>query len=106
VVGVGVIRPGSQNARLLETLRAGPATNREIHLHAGHMIVNSRVAELRAHGYRIVCEHTGGKGADAYRYSLLSEPGIPTDRPSAPGSESSDPVVVEPDGQLALVEAA
>lgn len=70
-----MIRAGSQNARLLDVLRRGPATNAEIHDAAGHMIVNSRVAELRAHGYEIECEHVEGEvGAHAYRYTLLHDP--------------------------------
>lgn len=68
-----MIRPGSQNARLLDVLRRGPATNRQIHEQAGHMIVNSRVAELRAHGYEIECEHVGGHGAAAFVYTLVND---------------------------------
>jgi hypothetical protein len=70
----------TQNERLLKVLRRGPATCAEIHQRAGHLIVNSRVAELRARGYRIECEYVGGKGASAYRYSLLSEPTLPASR--------------------------
>lgn len=83
-----MIRPGSQNARLLEVLRRGPATNAEIHAEAGHMIVNSRVAELRARGYLIECEHVDGEvGATAYRYTLVSEP--PLERVSTPCEEGA-----------------
>lgn len=68
------MKPGSQNARLLAVLRDGPATNRDIHERAGHMVVNSRCAELRKHGYVIECDYIGGTGAGAYRYTLVSEP--------------------------------
>lgn len=88
------MKPDSQNARLLQVLRRGPATNRLIHQEAGPMIVNSRVAELRAHGYLIECTHLGGTGADAFEYALLAEP------------ETAHPSIIErPDGQLALVAA-
>lgn len=69
-----MIRPNSQNARLLEVLRRGPATNADIHRDAGHMIVNSRVAELRSHGYGIECEHLAGSGARAFLYTLIADP--------------------------------
>lgn len=87
-----MIKPGSQNARLLEVLGRGPATNADIHREAGHMVVNSRVSELvKKHGYRIVCEHLGGSGAGAYRYTLLQEPPLEQPDPvsSDPGSGSS-----------------
>lgn len=96
------MKPNSQNARLLNVLRGGPASNARIHREAGDMIVNSRVAELRKLGYEIDCEHVGGTGADAFVYTLLSEPAEKTlereqssestlagARPDA-GSESSD----------------
>lgn len=94
------MKPGSQNARLLAVLRVGPATNREIHERAGHMIVNSRVSELRDKEYVIECERLGGTGADAYLYTLLSEPedaparlvtglGSAVAAADVPGSESS-----------------
>lgn len=88
------MRPGSQNARLLDVLRQGPATNAEIHARAGHMIVNSRVAELRDRGFEISCEHVDGEvGAAAYRYTLVSEP--PLERAS-----------IEVDGQEVAEEEA
>ena len=68
------MKPNSQNARLLAVLQRGPATNREIHERAGHMVVNSRVSELvHKYGYEIRCEHLGGSGAGAYRYTLVAE---------------------------------
>jgi uncharacterized protein YceH (UPF0502 family) len=72
----------SQCSRLLALLRRGPRSHHEIHDLAGHMIVNSRVAELRTKGHDISCKRVG----DLYVYSLLKEAGEPN----------------EPDGALAV----
>lgn len=93
------MKAGSQTHRLLEVLRRDSATNAQIHALAGHMIVNSRVAELRKQGYVIECEYVGGKGANAYRYSLLAEP--PKAAPTI--SSFSLPVV---GAQLSLADVA
>jgi hypothetical protein len=91
------VKSGSQNARLIAVLRDGPATNREIHERAGHMVVNSRCAELRSRGYQIECEYLGGTGAGAYRYWLLSEPTQIGAEPTA-GSTNGVPPVPCPGG--------
>jgi len=54
-----------QNARLLAMLEQGPTTNREMML-AGLLKYTSRISDLRAAGYRIVCEPQGG-GLSLYR---------------------------------------
>jgi len=54
-----------QNARLLAMLEQGPTTNREMML-AGLLKYTSRISDLRAAGYRIVCEQLGG-GVSEYR---------------------------------------
>lgn len=66
-----MIRPGSQNARILELLSDGGwYTTREI-LQAVPCIVHSRISELeRKHGYLIEHEGTGG-GAGNHRYRLV-----------------------------------
>ncbi len=52
-----------QNASILERLKRGPATNREL---AGISLkYTSRVSDLRAAGYRIQCEHGPG-GLNTY----------------------------------------
>lgn len=71
-----MIRPGSQNARLLAVLADGEwHTSRELHERAGYMRTNSRISELRGHGHRILGESIPGEtGTDGYRYRLLLEP--------------------------------
>ena len=54
-----------QNARLLAMLEQGPTTNREMML-AGLLKYTSRISDLRAAGYRIVCEPQG-VGLSLYR---------------------------------------
>ena len=54
-----------QNARLLAMLQQGPTTNREMML-AGLLKYTSRISDLRAAGYCIVCEKLGG-GLSLYR---------------------------------------
>jgi hypothetical protein len=71
-----MIRAGSQNDRVLAVLADGlPHSAAEIHRRAGFSRLNSRVAELRSkEGLRIVCEHVGGTGSEAFHYTLLPEP--------------------------------
>lgn len=85
-----MIRPGSQNARLLAVLSDGEwHTSRELHERCGYMRTNSRVAELRSHGHDIQGESVPGKtGTDGYRYRLLADqlPRVvppPVDTPAA-----------------------
>lgn len=75
-----MIRPDSQNARVLAVLADGrPHTAAEIHQRAGFMRLNSRVAELRAkEGLDISCTQTGPAGPEHFVYQLhtpLQEPG-------------------------------
>jgi len=49
----------------LAMLEQGPTTNREMML-AGLLKYTSRISDLRAAGYRIVCEPQGG-GLSVYR---------------------------------------
>ena len=71
-----MIRPGSQNDRVLQVLADGEwHTSRELHERAGYMRTNSRVSELRSHGHEILGESVPGKtGTDGYRYRWLREP--------------------------------
>lgn len=82
-------------ARLLEALRVGPRTASE--LYELHMVVHSRISDLRAKGYDIRCERIRGEtGARAYVYKLVeeaSEPGKSVEpAPEASGAclETSD----------------
>jgi biotin operon repressor len=60
----------SQNARILEVLRDGqPHRMEEIHQRVGFCRLNSRIAELRDHGYKITCD----KGGGLYVYRLIGE---------------------------------
>lgn len=70
------MRPGSQNARLLEVLADGRwHVSTELHERCGYMRTNSRIAELRSHGHAILGESVPGKtGTDGYRYRLVTEP--------------------------------
>ncbi len=69
-----MIRPGSQNDRVLQVLADGEwHTSRELHERAGYMRTNSRVSELRTHGHRILGESVPGEtGTDGYRYRLVA----------------------------------
>jgi hypothetical protein len=63
----------SQCDRLLEALSDGGwHTTAALHRDAGFMIVHSRIAELRARGHVVEHDHTGGVGAAAHRYRLVS----------------------------------
>ena len=67
----------SQSQRILAVLNDNRwHTVAEIHRRAGFSRLNSRVAELRARGYGIECEHVSGhgRGSEAYRYRLVSRP--------------------------------
>ena len=71
-----MIRPNTQNARILRALADGRWTTvSEIHRRAGTSRLNSRISELRGHGYEI--EHKVGPGATSslkHRYRLLNPP--------------------------------
>lgn len=71
-----MIRTDSQCGRILRVLSDGrPHTVPDIHRKAGTSRLNSRVADLRRHGYVITCERVAGrKGASAYRYQLVDHP--------------------------------
>lgn len=73
-----MIKPGSQNARILEALADGEwHTTAAIHSAAGFSRLNSRVAELRdVHGYDIPCRPIEGMppGPHAQRYRLVATP--------------------------------
>lgn len=71
-----MIRPGSQNARILRVLAKGKwVTVSEIHRRAGTSRLNSRVSELRKQGYEIEHMKVAGKaGALGHRYRLLNPP--------------------------------
>lgn len=73
-----MIRPDSQNGRILAALASGRwQTTRTIHAKAGTCRLNSRMAELRRHGYRIEHERVPGvaDGPRAHRYRLVGTPG-------------------------------
>ena len=71
-----MIRPYSQNARILRALGDGRwRTVASIHRKAGTSRLNSRVSELRKHGFQIEHEVVPGKqGALGHRYRLLNPP--------------------------------
>jgi len=71
-----MIRPNSQNARILRTLSDGKwRTVASIHRKAGTSRLNSRVSELRKQGFQIEHEVVPGKqGALGHRYKLLNPP--------------------------------
>lgn len=70
------VKPGSQNSRILRALADGRwRTVAEIHRRAGTSRLNSRVSELRKHGYVIKHETVGkGIGALGHQYRLLNPP--------------------------------
>jgi len=71
------VKPTSHCGRVLAALSDGQAkTTRQLYRECGPMILHSRVADLRAKGYRIECQHIAGKGtgAGAYRYQWLDAP--------------------------------
>jgi len=59
-----------QNAKILERLRQGPATNVELAQLA--LKYSSRVSDLRKAGFSVSCERVGRNGLT--RYSLVGEP--------------------------------
>lgn len=71
-----MIRPNSQNARILRALSGGTwVTVAEIHRRAGTCRLNSRISELRKHGYAIEHETVAGKtGSLGHRYRLQNPP--------------------------------
>lgn len=71
------VKPGSQNARILQALAGGTwQTVEAIHSKAGTCRLNSRISELRKHGYTIEHDTVPGKtGARGHRYRLLGGPG-------------------------------
>lgn len=71
-----MIRPNSQNARILRALADRRwHTVASIHRRAGTSRLNSRISELRKYGYEIEHETIAGKsGALGHRYRLLNPP--------------------------------
>ena len=71
-----MIKPGSQNSRILRALAGGGWVSvAAIHRKAGTSRLNSRVSELRKHGYEIEHETVPGKvGSLGHRYRLLNPP--------------------------------
>lgn len=81
------IKEGSQNARILAALASGRwRTVAAIHRDAGFSRLNSRISELRAHGYRIEHRHNHGpnasRGSLQHSYRWLDAPGLPDLGPS------------------------
>lgn len=71
------VKPDTHCGRVLAALADGkPHTTRQLYRECGPMILHSRIADLRAKGYDIACEHIAGKGtgAGAYRYQWLDAP--------------------------------
>lgn len=68
------MKRASQCDRILEVLSDGePHSMEAIHERVGTCRLNSRVAELRARGYTITCDKTGGR----YVYQLVAPPEQP-----------------------------
>lgn len=85
-----MVKPGSQNHRIVEALKAGGwMTTAEIHQAAGFSRLNSRVAELRAHGYDIPCRPIEGArpGPHAQEYRLAGTPDETTGAGSGHGAQ-------------------
>ncbi len=79
------VDPNTHCGRVLAALADGrPHTTRQLYRECGPMILHSRIADLRAKGYDIACEHIAGKGtgAGAYRYTWI---GAPPDTAITPG---------------------
>lgn len=72
------IKPNSQNARILRALSDGKWHSvASIHRRAGPSRLNSRISELRSHGYVIEHEHVpvpGKRGPVGHRYRLTNPP--------------------------------
>lgn len=81
-----MIRPGSQNAAILEALGDGQwHTTAAIHTAAGFSRLNSRVSELRVkHGYTIEQRHVDGAGTGphAHEYRLVETSGAGNGTPA------------------------
>src|SRR5262245_7797572 len=78
------VKPDTHCGRVLAALTDGRwHTTRELYRTAGPMILHSRVADLRAKGYDVECEHVPGRGngAAAYRYRWVDAPGKPYQLP-------------------------
>lgn len=116
----GVIKPGSQNARILEILDDGRwHTSAELHRRV-MCVLHSRIAELNKHGrtegFRV--EHRGGgSGAENHEYRLVATPSDASpqgDRDRAVSAldasgaslASLGAAVAEADGQLPAEHAA
>jgi biotin operon repressor len=71
-----MIKPNSQNARILRALSDGRFhTVANIHRKAGTSRLNSRISELRKQGFEIEHETVAGKtGSLGHRYRLLNPP--------------------------------
>lgn len=66
------LKPGSQNARIVTYLADGREREmRDIHYAVGFCRLNSRISELRSHGWRIDCRREGSN----WFYRLVSVPG-------------------------------
>ena len=70
------LKPNSQNARILRVLSDGKwKTSAALQRKAGMSRLNSRISELRKHGYEIEHEKSSGKsGPLGHRYRLLNPP--------------------------------
>lgn len=76
------VKPGTQGARVLHALRDGRWHSvAEIHRRAGTMRLNSRVSELRKHGFNIEHRVVTGKPrqALAHQYRLINVTDVPDD---------------------------
>ncbi len=94
-----MIRPDSQNGRILRVLADGKSHSvTEIHRKAGTMRLNSRVSELRGHGYSIRCDRLEGRrGPSAYRYTLTDTGANGPVRPPEPFSGPPTPEPIPAD---------
>jgi hypothetical protein len=68
-----MLRPNSQNARVLRALADGRwHSSAEIQRKSGPAVrINSRISDLRSKGYAVVSGRKPGQGATSYRYRLL-----------------------------------
>lgn len=100
-------RRRSQLDRVLEILADGKwHTTAEI-LRLVPCVLHSRIAEARARGLNVECDHTAGVGAESYRYRLVAGPltgeGV-ANSGSIPSGGAAMPAVSSPSGSAANIE--
>jgi hypothetical protein len=98
--------PGSHCAKLLAALSDGkPHDHRE--LYGLGIMVHSRIADLRAHGYEVAQWSARENGERLYCYQIVGWPLEPVEEPSSDGSQrEATRGSADSSGQLTLGSAA